>query len=346
MQAAAPSSRSPDSRRRLGSPVTRSAWLLRACSLLAVAASTLGLFVVPGLRGNADESTVLAWEKLSTVASIGTGILVAALATSGAFDLARAAKVPLSVRVPTVTVGTVAIVLGMASMTQKLPPFLLAVMMINATVLALIASRSALRTPHARAPALVLLGTALASTSHFVAWELAGLGAERPALYGSARVAATGALALTALSQLVAATWISSRGRGVGKLGALVAMALAMAVVWGAGRGASISAAPWQAVLHTALDGTPWPKPFLADVLPAFFTASSLTLALAVALVPKQVPVLTATAALGLVGRSTLDVPMSALCAAAASVWLLLAASDDRAMWGELVSRRDDKRAR
>ena len=134
-------------------------------------------------------------------------------------------------------------------------------------------------------------------------------------------------------------------GRGLGQLGALLATGAAMAHVWAAARGASSDAPIWQSSLHTALHGSPTPRPFLIDSLPAFFTLTSLTLALGVALVPRQVTVLTATAALALVGRGELDVPMSTLTATAGSIWLLLAAADERVRWGDLMNARVDSRA-
>ncbi len=345
MSAPAPSSRSADSYRRLSSPVLRSAWLLRASVLVAVAATALGVVVVPGLRSNASDATVLLWERACAVASVGAAVLISALATTGAFDLARAAKLGLTVRLPCIALTGVALILGIASAAHSLPPLLLAPMMLASTALAMIAAQVGLRASHTRAPALVLLGAALASTAHLFAWELANLGADRPALYTWARALATVALGLTALSQLMAATWISARGRGMGQLGALLATGAAMALVWAAARGASSDAPIWQSSLHTALHGSPTPRPFLIDSLPAFFTLTSMTLALAVALVPRQVTVLTATAALALVGRGELDVPMSTLTATAGSIWLLLAAADERVRWGDLMSARVDSRA-
>jgi hypothetical protein len=57
------------------------------------------------------------------------------------------------------------------------------------------------------------------------------------------------------------------------------------------------------------------------------------------------VPAITATLALALVSRGAFDVPLRALCAAAAAEWAVLACVDEKAMWRTLIEDRKGRLA-
>jgi hypothetical protein len=50
-----------------------------------------------------------------------------------------------------------------------------------------------------------------------------------------------------------------------------------------------------------------------------------------------------AAMSLALVARGAFDVPLHALAATAGALWLLVATSDERAMWMSLVAMRDHR---
>lgn len=345
MTAPAPSSRSPESYQRLASPVLRSAWLLRACAVLAIVATVLAVIVVPGLRGHASDGVVIAWERVAAVVSIAAAVMVAGLVMIGSLDLWQVTRIGVGSRASMLAFAAIVFGVALAASVVHLPSMASVPMMLASGVLAMIAGSSGLRAPHTRAPSLLLMGMGAAAIMRLFAWELALGGSDRPTMFTAGRVFATIVIALVGLSQMICAAWMSARGRGVGQVATVVALLCAFGLVWGAAKGASVDAPTWQAVLHTALKDQPSPQAFGVDSLPAFLTVSSMTLALATLLVRGQVAVITCTLSLGLLGRGSLDVPMCALATTAASLWLALAASDDRAMWKDLVVAREDKRA-
>jgi hypothetical protein len=118
----------------------------------------------------------------------------------------------------------------------------------------------------------------------------------------------------------------------------------AFALTWGVALGVHSGAAPWNAILHTALADAPGvPPPYGVDALATFLVPASLLLALVAAAQPKQVPAVVTAVALALVSRGLFDAPLRALCAVVAAQWAALACVDERAMWRTLID--DRKRA-
>jgi hypothetical protein len=345
MTAPAPSSRSPESYQRLASPVLRSAWLLRASAVLLIVATVLAVIVVPGVRGHASDNVVIVWERIAAVTSIAAAVLVSGLVMIGSLDLWQATKIGAAPRSIMIALSAVVFGVALAASLMHLPSMASVPMMVASGALAMIAASGGARAPHTRAPSLLLLGMGAAAIMRLFAWELALGGSDRPGMFTAGRVFATIAIVLVGLSQMVCAAWMSARGRGVGQVATIVALLCAFGLVWGAAKGGAVDAPTWQAVLHTALKDQPSPQAFGVDALPAFLTLSSMTLALATLLVRGQIAVITCTLSLGLLGRGSLDVPMCALATAASALWLALAASDERAMWQDLVVTRDEKKA-
>lgn len=318
---------------------------MRACVVVTLVASVLGVVIVPGARSNASDAVVIAWERASAVLGIAAAALLSGLITTGAVDLARTTRVGPVLRVVALSLAGIVLSMGVWAAVHDLPALVLVPLSVVSSALAMLASQIGLRAPHTRAPSIVLGGTALAALLRLVAWQLANAGADRPGLFTAGRVFATVAIAIVGLSQMVSAAWMGARGRGWGQVLTAAALLGAFALVWGAAKGSGPDAPQWQAVLHTALKSAPSPQPFGLDALTAFLTVASMSLGLAALLLRGQVVVVTSTVALALLSRGALDVPMSALASCAASVWLVLASVDDRAMWKDLVKTREDRLA-
>ena len=201
----------------------------------------------------------------------------------------------------------------------------------------------AVRRPHTRALAILLMTFALAALVRLTAWELATLGGERAnaTYYAAGRGFATLGVVVEALGQLAAAVWLGTRSRAGLALSSLAAV-IAFAVTLLAALGAHADASPMAAALHASL-------------------ATASTLAGSVraqrrCLVPHRSrpfflarrrsrsspspPILAAAFALALVSRGAFDAPLRAIAIAAAAQWTLVAAFDDRILWASLPRRR------
>jgi hypothetical protein len=200
--------------------------------------------------------------------------------------------------------------------------------------------------PHTRAAAAVLILLAFAALTRLGAWELAKSASERADLrvYAFSRGLATAGVLFEAAAQLVAVSWLAARGKLTGQLGVTLALVGALCVTWGVGQGVHSGAAPWQAVLHTALADAPGvPPPYGHESIANFATflvPASLLLALVTAAQPGQVASVVAVVALALVSRGAFDAPLRALCAVAAAQWASLSSHDERAMWRVLIEDR------
>jgi hypothetical protein len=199
------------------------------------------------------------------------------------------------------------------------------------------------RAPHTRAMSGVLFALSFAAIARLAAWELAMAASERTSveLYGISRGLATTGVMLEAVAQLVAVTWLGTRTKLTGQVGATAALIGAYVVTWGVAKGEFSDASPWQAMLHTALADAPGvPPPYGLDAVAIFLVPASLLLACVSASQPKQVVALVATLALGLVSRGSFDAPLRALCAVAAAQWAALSGTDERTMWRALLDDR------
>jgi hypothetical protein len=229
---------------------------------------------------------------------------------------------------------------------DRLPPPLAVLVAAAAAVASIAGGYVAARAAHTRALAGVLFALAFAGVARLGAWELATVAGDRAsvALFGASRWLATAGVVLEASGQMIAVTWLGTRSRSVGQLGSIVALIVAFVVTWGVARGVHSEAAPWQAILHTALADAPGvPPPFGLDAVATFLVPASLLLAFVSAAQPNQVVALVATVALALVSRGAFDAPLRALCAVTASQWAALACADERSMWRTLM---DDRKRR
>ncbi len=318
-------------------------WLLRTTAFASVLAGIMGVIVAPGVRGNASELTVRRTEVVSaTLAYFVMGALIA-LVIRGAAELVRARELPMSARTALIATGIAAVLLSCFGLHDRIPTPFAVLLAASAAVASLAAAYSSARTPHPRAAAGVLFVFAFAAIVRLGAWELAMRAGDTASvqLFGFSRSLATVGVLLEAAGQLLAATWLGSRSRTAGQLGALAAVVGAALVTWGVAKGGHSSAPPWQAVLHTALGDAPGvPPPYGLDALATFLVPASLLLALVAAAQPRQVVAIVATIALALVSRGAFDAPLRALGAVVAAQWTALACIDERAMWRTLIDDR------
>lgn len=335
----------PRSRVPPASPGIAAGWLLRSAAFTAVAAGITGVIVAPGVRGNATESTVNAAERASAALAYFLVGLLVALVLWGAFELVRARGIGIVARATLIAMGATVVALSSPGLRERLPALYAVIVAAAATVATIAAATASARAPHTRALAGVLLALAFAALARLGAWEVAMAASERASvqLYSVGRGLATAGVLFEAMGQLIAVTWLWSRSKLAGQVGSTLALVGAVVLTWGVARGVHSGAAPWEAMLHTALADAPGlPPPYFdfAVTLATLLVPASLLLALVAAAQPSQVLVLVATMALALVSRGAFDAPLRALCAVAAAQWAALACDDERAMWRTLIDNR------
>jgi hypothetical protein len=325
-------------------PTHGAGWLLRSTAWVATLAAIAGAILAPGVRGNASEAVVDATDRAASSLAYFLSLLLVAMVAYGAFCLLRDNALPAWLRTPLVGGGPIvvfALVLG--ALREHLPPGFPVVLSATATCAALAGALVAVRAPHTRAAAGVLLSFAFASIARLAAWELAARAGDAASvqMFAVSRGLATAGVLLDASGQLVAVTWLGTRSRGAGQLGSTAALVGAFALTWGVARGVHSGAALWQAVAHTALgDAAGIPQPYGLDALATFLVPASLLVALAIAAQPRQEAVLLAVMTTALVSRGAFDAPLRALCAVAAAQWAALASFDGPAMWRTLLAER------
>jgi hypothetical protein len=271
-----------------------------------------------------------------------------ALFLEATLELLVTDEIPIALRAALVGGAAAVVALSLAALRDRIPPPFAVVLSSVTTVAALVGALCGARTPHTRAVGGVLFAFAFAAIVRLAAWELATRAGETAnmTLFGYSRVLATVGVGLEAAGQLVAVLWLSTRGRWSGQLGLTAALAGAVGLTWGVAQGVHSGAQLWQATVHSALaDAAGMPPPYRGAAFAVFLATSSLFLALVVASQPRQVAAVVAPMALALVSRGAFDVPMRALCAVVAALWIALACVDPRAMWRTLMQDRARKLA-
>ncbi len=318
-------------------------WLLRSAGIAAAIAGILAAIVAPGVQGNASERVVVFTVWSSTAFALFLLLLLVALAVWGAVELLRAQGLPPPARGALLVGGAVVVAMSSPGLRDRLPPIYSSIIAVAAVITALAGAYVAAGAPHTRAVAAVLAVLSLAALARFGAWWVAVYAGDVASvrLFSTARTLATAGILLEAAGQLLAVTWLSTRSRGGGQLGAFVALAGAVALTWGVAQGVHSTASLWQSVLHTALADAPGvPSPYGLDALATFLVPASLLLALATAAQPRQVVPILVAMALALVSRGSFDAPLRALCVVVAAFWVVIARGDQQAMWKTLIRER------
>ncbi len=331
------------------SPVEAAGWLLRTSALTAVVAGAAAVIVLPGTRGNASEDVVVWADRVTSALAYFLLGLLTSLIIWGAIELTRVrGSIALPTRIVLVGTGGAVALTASQAFRDRLPSWLALLLVAAAAVASIVAAYGGVLRPHTRAPAALLLVLAFAALARLGAWEVAARANEHAdlTLFHWSRGLATAGVLFEALGQLIAVTWLGTRSRLAGQVGSTAALLVAFALTWGVARGLHSGAAPWRYVLHTALADAPGlPPPFGLDAVATFLVPASMLLALVAAAQPNQVAAVVASVALALVAHGSFDVPLRALCAVAASIWLTLASGDDASMWQSLIADRQKRMA-
>jgi hypothetical protein len=330
-------------------PLVTSAWRLRTTAVVAFFAALMGVIIAPGLRGLAKDRVVNASNRLAwTLAYVMSGLLVALIVTA-TLELSRKARVYSVWKGISASAAGLAVALAAPALLLPLPTLVAAALAVVTSVAVFAGAVPALRAKHTRAVAAVMLSLAAAGLLRIVAWNLARIAGDQAntSLYAMARGVATGALVLEALGQMVAAAWLGTRSRFFGQALSSLAVVLAWGLTFSAARGAHATASSWEAAAHIALaTASGLPQPFGPNGLVVFLLAGSILLAGVAALQQKQVLAVVAALSLSLIGRGAFDVPLHALAAAAAALWITIAVTDERAVWQTLLAARGPRSAR
>jgi hypothetical protein len=325
-------------------PALHAAFFLRATAIVSVIAAVFGLVVAPGLRGVARDAVVGPMNRFAWALAYVMCGLVATTIIVAIVEVARATRIPMAVRSTVIGATGAVLALSTPALARTLPAGLAIALALSATMVSVAAALVSLRRPHTRAVGIVLVAFALAALTRVVSWEVAKSAGDASSirLYRVSQAIATAAIVIEGFSQMFAAAWLGTRSRVLGQALAAAAVAGAFLLTWNAARGASDFAAPWQAALHVALGGASGlPAPFGSSALPVFLVVASMLLALVAAVQPRPMAAVVFALSLGLLGRGSFDVPLHALGATAAALWLMIASIDDRAMWRSLMASRE-----
>lgn len=340
-----PGKPSGDAHVELRSPSSSASWLLRTAGIAAVAASILGVIVVPGVVGNASEFGVTWSQWASGALGYFLVALLLALVLDASIELVKAPEVAALARIGLIGGGGLVVFVCMSVYVihDRLDPRWAVVLAAVTGLVSLAGAYSAAYAPHTRAIAGVLCAFALGAIARLAAWELATQAGDAASMsmFGVSRGLATASVFFGAAGQLIAVTWLGTRGKWTGQLASMAALGAALVITWSVGRGVHSGAAIWQAMLHSSLADAPGvPPPYAFDALATFLVPAALLLGLVAALQVRQVAAIVAGMTLSLISRGAFDVPLCALCAVVAADWATLASVDDRAMWRTLIDDR------
>ncbi len=332
----------------LVTPVVWSFTLLRVTAILAAISGLLGRVVVPGARGTLPAGTVEILEHASATTSYALVGLITALLAAGSFELARMHRMNGLFRGFLIGVMSLSLAIASPALGLHLGPVPEVALSFSVTVVVLTSAVGSLRQPHTRAAAAALLCAGVANVARLAAWLLSQSAVESADMgrYGFSRGLATIATVAVIASLGVATVWIGTRSASRGAALAILALAAAAALTYFALREAEAPMPLLAVVRRTLAAAEGAPAPFGIGALTVLAFPAAITLALAASV---QKPHHAAGPLMGLTLASfaTFDVPIAALTALAATVWLPLLAQDPRLLWQSLIlSKREAKEAK
>jgi hypothetical protein len=332
----------------LVTPVVWSFTLLRVTAILAAISGLLGRVVVPGARGTLQEGTVVLLERASATASYALVGLITALLAAGSFELARIHRMNGLFRGFLIGVMSLSLAIASPALGLHLGPVPEVALSFSVTAVVLTSAGGCLRQPHTRAAAAALLAAGLANMARLTAWLLSQSAVESADMgrYGFARAVATLATIAVIASLGLATVWIGTRGAARGAVPAILALFAAALLTYFALREADAPMPLLAVVRRTLAAAEGAPAPFGIGPLAVLAYPAAITLALAASV---QKPHHAAGPLLGLTLASfaTFDVPIAALTALTATVWLPLLGQDPRLLWQSLIlGKREAKKAK
>lgn len=312
-------------------------WAASALILTAVVgllAKALGVLVFPGMRGVASQKAMVVAEVASASLGYVFAALLVALLCGGAFELARARKIGVTVRGAVVAISGLVVALASPSVVQRLHTPAAIALALVASIVVGVGGVAVARSAHTRALGALLVMLALSGVMRPLAWILATIAGERASLglYHFARAISTGAVSVQALAALLAAAWLGTRSKWRGRMLANGAIILAFVITYLAARETDAPPSTVEAVLRGSLgQASIVPSPYALASIAAFLVPASILLAGVALLQRVQPTAILCALALAVLSQGSFEVPLQALAAVVATQWALLAMVDERA---------------
>jgi hypothetical protein len=314
-------------------PDAQGFFFLRVAAIWASATLPIARIVAPGLRGTANDATVVVWQRIAATASYALALLFFAVAIESSAQLLRKEHALRGLRGLVVAGTLVTMALSAPAFARRLPAQPATVLVLSASVVVVVAAVRALAIARTRAVGLVLAVFGVAALLRLFGWQLAVAAGEQvnSRLYDVSRAIASVGVVLEAVGQLAAVAWLGTRRRIWGQLLTSAAILAGFGITWGATLGIHHDATVWQSVLHTALLEAPGvPSPFGLSAVATFLFAASFPLAI-VATVQRGEDARAGWAlALILISHGAFDAPLRALAAVSAAVALIAADNGTR----------------
>jgi hypothetical protein len=308
------------------------ALVLTAC--IGAIAKVLGVLVLPGLRGLAQQRVVEAVERLSGAFAVLFGALLVGAMLFNSVLFARSRQRGALWRGVVVVLSGLVVAATSSAFTHRLHGVIAMGLSILVSVIAGIASVGALREPRTRALGAVVALFALSGLLRPLAWYLAALANERASfeVYSNARVAATVSVAVQAFATLLSAAWLGTRSAVRGRLLANIAVALAFALTYLAAKNHADAPDLLSGVLRASLSRVAsQPLPTALATVSAFLVPATLLLSLVALLQPLVPKLVVGALALALLSLGAFEVPLQALAIAVAAQSAMMAVADVRA---------------
>ncbi len=314
--------------------------IVRPLALFAVIAMLLGRVLGPSIRGLAVGIGRLG--ELLELAGAAASQFFLIVATVGALSLglsALRAGLPAVVRFGAVFASGLVVLVTLSASASRVPAASLVLVGGVACLLALLAAWDTVRTPFARATAVMLGLLGLGGLSRVAAVLLVmreGVAPEAAARM--ARGVSTLGLVLDGAAMVVAVGFVASRGKKLTSPATLVALAVALFATRQALAGTSDEAAAVSVLLARAAKNLVLrPEPFASPVLVTFVAFAAPAIAVAALATRTLTPALSGAIALLLVARGAPDVPLCALALVLASLATVLASRDHRGLWAAIA---------
>ena len=264
------------------------------------------------------------------------------LATVGAMALglsALRAGLPAVVRFGAVFASGLVVLVTLSASASRVPEASLVLVGGVACALALLAAWDTIRTPFARATAVMLgllgLGGLLRVVSVIIVMRE---GVAPEALARVARGVSTVGLLLDGAAMAVAVGFVASRSKKLTSPATLAALAVALFATRQAIAGTSDEAAAMSVLLARAAKNLVLrPEPFVSPVIATFVAFAAPAIAVAALATRSLTPALSGAIALLLVARGAPDVPLCSLALVLASLATVLAARDHRGLWAAIA---------
>lgn len=302
---------------------------LMVTAVIAIVAKIVGVLVAPGLHGVVSQPVIETFDTGSAAFAYLLAALLVALVCASTFELARVRRIGGSARGLVIGISGLVVALASPAVVTRLHTVANLALAVTTSASVLLAGIVAVRSAHTRAIGALLSLLAFCALVRVVGWELAAIGAERPApsLFTTGRILATFAVVIHGVSVLLAAAWLGTREPKLqSRILANAAVVLGFVITYYAFHTNEGTPSSAELVLRTSLtEATGMPLPYAIGSVGAFLVPSSIFLAIVALVQRRESPAIIAAVALALLSHGAFDIPMHALLATAAAQWGMLA---------------------